>query len=263
MTRGDRDALARLARQRGKQAKAEAEQREKVLLAEVEDLMAAEFSARDKLWAEAVAIAEEAARKANDVIQARCVDLGIPARHAPSVSIGWEARSRSFGSSKRRTELRKLAQSRLAALTATAKLEIDRQTLETETLLLAGGLQSGEAQAFLAAMPTVDRLMPSLSLDDLGVRHWQPPTGAAGALLTPSTPADRRRKLVLRAIEAHPGASDREIARVAGCDHKTVAAYRRAAEELPAPAGELPNETGELPSDDEGDGWDDDEDGTA
>ena len=90
--------------------------------------------------------------------------------------------------------------------------------------------------------------MPSLSLDDLRVRHWQPPDGAASALLSPSTPADRKQRQILRAIESHPEASNRELAELAGCYHKTIAAYRNRAEfpgELPAPGGEFPTDSGE------------------
>jgi hypothetical protein len=238
----ERDDLIRLARMRAKLAKSDADQRVKVLLAEAEDLMAGEFEARDQLWVEAEQVAEEACRKANEVIVARCADLGIPAKYAPQLELGWRSRSREFASTARRAELRKVAATRLAALAAAAKNAIDRKVLETETALIAGSLESGDARAFLAAMPTAEQLMPPLGLDDLGVKTWQPPEGAAAALLTPSTPADRRRRKVLRAIEAHPGASDREVGRLAGVDGKTVAAYRLAAAELPAQAAEFRTE---------------------
>jgi hypothetical protein len=51
MNRTEREDISRLARMRAKQAKQEAAQREKVLLAEVEDLLAADFKAQDELWA--------------------------------------------------------------------------------------------------------------------------------------------------------------------------------------------------------------------
>jgi hypothetical protein len=242
MNKSERDDLARLARQRAKLAKADAAQREKILLAEIEDLIAAEFAARDELWAEAVAIAEEAAVKANGQIAAQCALLGIAAKHAPGLELRWRSRSSELADSGRRSEVCKLAEKRLAALTAAARLEIDRRLLATETALIAPSLESEDARAFLAAMPSAEQLMPSLSLGDLGVRTWQPPEGAASELLTPSTTADRRRRKVLRAIEANPAASDREIARIAGVDHKTVAAYRRSAGELPAAGGEFPGD---------------------
>lgn len=240
MTKADRDQLIRLVKARARQAKAEAETREKVLLAEVEDQITAEYSRRDELWAEAVVIVEEAARKANELIVARCADLGIPASQAPRVEQSWRSRSSSLSDPTRRAELRKLAQTKLTALTKTAKTMIDGKALEAETALLVGGLESDEARKLAAAMPTAEQLMPALGLEDLGVKGWQPPEDAAGRLLTPSSPADRKRRRVLRAIEANPNASDRKIAELADCDHKTVAAYRRERGELPASAGEFP-----------------------
>jgi hypothetical protein len=242
VNKSDRDELLRLARSRARLAKAEAAQREKLLLSEVEDLMAAEFEARDELWAGATVIADEAARKANEQIAAQCSLLGIPAKYAPTLELHWRSRNSEFMDRNRRGELRKVAQSRLAALTSAAKVEIDRKQLATEMALIAPSLESEDARAFLDAMPTAEQLMPSLSLDDLGVKHWQPPEGAAAALLTPSTTADRKRRKILRAIEANPGKPDREVGRIAGVDHKTVAAYRRSGGELPAPGGDFPTD---------------------
>lgn len=118
--------------------------------------------------------------------------------------IGWRSRRSQFNGPERRAESRKVAQSRLAALTAAAKTAIDEKLLMTETALLAGGLESADARAFLEAMPSAEQLMPAIGLDDLGVKTWQPPRGAAAALLTPSTPADRRRKAIRPALEMFP-----------------------------------------------------------
>lgn len=85
MTNADRQALIRIVKARAKQAEREAEMREKIVYADVIDQMTAEFEARDALWADAVAIAEEAAAKANAQIQARCVELGIPPKRAPGL----------------------------------------------------------------------------------------------------------------------------------------------------------------------------------
>jgi hypothetical protein len=53
MTKAERDQLTKLARLRAKQAEREAEAREKILLAEVQDQATAEYDARDQLWADA------------------------------------------------------------------------------------------------------------------------------------------------------------------------------------------------------------------
>jgi hypothetical protein len=188
MTKADREQLIRLGRLRAKQAERETEAREKILLAEVEDLLTAEYEARDQLWDDATLIAEDAAAKANAQIQAACVDLGIPAKDAPSLKLGWASRG-EFTNSQRRAELRKLAMTRLTALTKAAKAAINDKLLEVETELIAGSLQSGEATTFLAnSMPSVEALMPPLNLNDLGVVRWQPPEDAAAQLTTPLTP---------------------------------------------------------------------------
>ena len=172
--------------------------------------------------------------------------MGIPLREAPRLSLGWRSRGPSYDDSKRRAELRKLAETRLTALTKTAKAAIGDRLLEVETELIAGGLESGEARAFLAKMPTAEQLMPPLNIEDLGVKRWQPPDDAATQLTTPMTPADRKRRQILRAIEANPGKSDRATAQIAGVDHKTVAAHRG---ESPGNSPQQPgNSPAELPS---------------
>jgi hypothetical protein len=251
MTKAERDQLIALSRRRARQAEREAEMREKVLLAEVIDLMTAEFQAEDRLWKEAVTIAQEAAAKANAHIRTVCADLGIPPDEAPQVRTGWEPRGSSYRDRERRAELRKLAETRLTALTKTAKAAIQAEQLRVEEQLVLGGLRSDEAREFLASMPGPEQLMPPLSLDDLGVKRWQPPEDAAGQLTTPLTPAQRKQRQVRRAIEANPGVSDREIGRLTNVDHKTVAKARRDRGELPAISGEIPTASGELPTTDE------------
>jgi hypothetical protein len=248
MTREERKDLIGLARLTAKTAKAQVKEREKVLLAEVEDTLNAEFSARDELWAGAIRIAEAAVAATNEKVRAECAALGIPERDAPHVGLSWYGQSARFADPQARAETRKLAQVRLTALSETARASIDAKALEVETTLIAGGLESGEAIAFVESMPSVEALMPALTLRDLGVKRWQPPREAARELLTPSTPADMRRKQIMQAVEQNPGASNRQIAAVTGFDHHTVGKYRAQAGES---AGELPAGAGELPSDDE------------
>jgi hypothetical protein len=186
-----------------------------------------------------VVIAEEAAAKANAQIAIACADLGIPAKEAPGLELGWRARGGSYRDPMRKRELKELASVRLAALTKEAKTRIHAAALDAEEQLILGGLESAEARAVFEALPTVENLMPALQLEDLGVTRWQPPAEAAARLTTPLTTADRRRRIVARAIEANPDASDRVIAKLAGVDHKTVAAHRNHGE-LPAAGGEFP-----------------------
>ena len=89
-------------------------------------------------------------------------------------------------------------------------------------------------------MPTVQALMPPLSLEDLGVIRWQPPEDAAGQLTTPLTPAQRRRRQILRAIEANP-------ARPTARSPRSRAATTRPSPP-PAGRGDFPAIGGEIPT---------------
>jgi hypothetical protein len=81
MSERGRTALIHIAEKRAKQSEIEVDSRAKTLYAEVMNDITAEYEARDALWTDAVAIAEEAAIKANGRIQARCAELGIPPAH--------------------------------------------------------------------------------------------------------------------------------------------------------------------------------------
>jgi hypothetical protein len=250
LSKSDRDNLIRIARQRAKQAEREADARAKTLLAEVLNDLAAEYDHQDQLWRDAVKISEEAVRATNARIVAQCAELGIPANRAPGVEVGWRSRSPETADQRRRAELKELAQARITALTQDAKAAIQAATLDVEERLILDGLESGRAKALLSELPTVEALMPTQSIDSLGVDRWQVADSAGAALSTPHTPADRKRRKVLKAIARHPEASDRTIATLAGVDHKTIAAYRSRGELVALP----PGVGGEL------DGDEDDED---
>lgn len=113
-------------------------------------------------------IARNADREAKAQMAARCEALGIPARFAPGVSVyaGWNERGENMVA-KRRVELRHVAVSRIAALEKAAHVAIERQALEIQTRLLAGGLSSPEARAFLESLPSADALMPPVALAEL------------------------------------------------------------------------------------------------
>src|ERR1700729_1136347 len=93
ITKGEREDLQRLIRQREKVLKSAAKQRSAELLADFENQMGSEFSFdQDEVWQKA---AEEAAievRKAQQKVALRCRELGIPERFAPSLNIQWRNR---------------------------------------------------------------------------------------------------------------------------------------------------------------------------
>lgn len=248
MSRSDQQALIKIIHARAKQAKAAAAEREAILRNEIEEHLNTEFRLRQEVQADILAMAEEAIAKVNEQIAQSARLMGWSDRHVPRADLPYYGRfdNRSVEEADR---ARKLAGTRLAALRANANKVIEERALAIEESLIVGGLESDEARELVKSMPRTDELMPPLSLDDLGVGTWQPARDAAKELLTAPTGADRRRKLVRRAIAQNPGASDRKIAQITGFDHKTVAKYRD--EEIPAIGGELAQNAGEFPGGDE------------
>ncbi len=60
-----------------------------------------------------------------------------------------------------------MAHSRIDQMQKEAKLKIEKDSLEIQTQLLAGRLESAEAKAFLETMPTAEQLMPAITVADV------------------------------------------------------------------------------------------------
>lgn len=167
MTKGERDELARLVRMRARVAKDQATTRGAEMLAEFEAQVATDYHLNDQeVWKEAASVVAAAIEHANARISERCRELGIRDEFAPSIRSGWIERG-EHSSRRRVEELRKVARSRIAAREKAAKAAIEAHSVEIQTKLVASGLQSGEARAFLEAMPTPAALMPSLTVDEI------------------------------------------------------------------------------------------------
>lgn len=162
MTPRERTDLTRLARERGKVAKGQADLRAKELLADFEQQISSIYSFDDDaVWAEATRAAEEAVAAAKQSIDARCAELGIPKVFRPTLHMGWSGRGEN-AAAERRVELRRLAQARIAELTTAAKQRIDFAVLEATTALLAEGLTTVAARQRLDSLPDVATLMPTV-----------------------------------------------------------------------------------------------------
>lgn len=246
MTSKDRDRLAGLARKRAKVAKSMVGERVKVLRSEVENDLSAQYAFDDQLWAEVNEHARAAVAAADAQVAEICRSLGIPDEMRPSLSVSWAGRGENAAAS-RRTELRKLAHARIDAAAESAKVAIESSLLDVETELVRDGLDTSTAVAYLESMPSVEALMPAVDVGELDAPPverrfgWQPPAGAAGALLTPASATGRKAKqdAIVRALAVMPEASNRAVAERVGVDHKTVARVR----------GELPHSDGETPQD--------------
>lgn len=178
MSRAEREELVKLVKARGRLAHRVVDQRAAELLADAERQLAARYKIDDVTWKELTANAQEVVSNADREIARRCEQLGIPAEFRPSLTLGWWNRGENMVK-ERRAELRKVAQTRIAAMALQARVTIESAALEGVTQLVAGGLESAEARAVLASLPTVEALMPVLDANALGPLATPPPTVAA------------------------------------------------------------------------------------
>jgi hypothetical protein len=175
MTKAEREELTRLIKARMKLGKQMADQRGAKLLADAEAQLAQQFKINDPIWSDLTALAVQAVKDADAEIARRCEDLGIPAEFRPKLSVDWYSRGENMAK-ERRAELRRVAERRIEALIEQAKTAIEQHGLEGLTQLVSGALETAEAQAFLAALPTVETLMPKLDVAKLGplALGWRP-----------------------------------------------------------------------------------------
>ena len=188
MSQHEYSELKALLRRREQVAKTRAKRRSAELLADVEAQLAAEYKVDDERWADINRAALAAVQQADAAIAERCRELGIREEFRPKLSLSWHSRGEN-ALKDRRAELRKVAQTKIAAIEAQAIAEIERQSVEVQTQLVAGGLGSASAVAFLESMPGPDTLMPALTVGELKAQRallsperpswqtWSPPSG--------------------------------------------------------------------------------------
>jgi hypothetical protein len=167
MTKGEREELKRLARERARVAKHDAQSRTADLKAMFEMQLSEAYSFNsEEVWSSAVQIAREECATAQAKISERCDELGIPSAMHPVVQFDWQSRG-PFAIAGQQQNLRRAAHQRIAAQERAAIAAIDRAALEIQTNLVRAGLTSDAAIDFLSAMPSVNDLMPPVNMDEL------------------------------------------------------------------------------------------------
>jgi len=175
MSRQEREDLQRLLRQREKVQKSAAKQRSAELLADFDAQIQAQYSFDDDaVWRQAVLDVKPHVEAAKRVIAEQCQKLGIPPEFAPSISLNWANQGYRNAVKEERAELRKTAQSRIAAMEARAVTTIEAASVEAQTKLALAGVTSEAAGAFIADLPSVDTLMSRLSFDEVAGRASSP-----------------------------------------------------------------------------------------
>ena len=167
MTKSERAELSSLIRKRERVMKAAARERSTTLLAEFEAQSARIYSFNeDEVWKQATLAAKEAAVQANEVILARCRELGIPSEFAPGVNFSWYGRGEN-AVAERRAELRRVAKAKIDRFEAEAVTRIERLSLSAQTEVVISGLESIAAKDFLERMPSIDELMPMIDAGEI------------------------------------------------------------------------------------------------
>jgi hypothetical protein len=198
MTRAEREDLQRLVRQREKVLKSAAKQRSADLLADFENQMGSEYAFdQDETWAKASQAAERDVKKAQALIAARCRELGIPDRFAPNLELHWRHRGYDNLIPKRQAELRRMAQSQIAAIEQKAFVEIETSCLDAQTKLALAGCTSEMARMFVESLPAIETLMPRLSYSAIA-GEADPPV--AEQLVSPNALRQRRFREHQRAL---------------------------------------------------------------
>jgi DNA-nicking Smr family endonuclease len=167
MTNSERAALERWIRKREAVLRTAAEQRSAELEANFEQQIASIYSYdQDEVWAQAYKMARDAAHEASAMLAERCKQLGIPEKFAPSLELVWHGRGQS-AVSQRREELRRVAKSRIAAIQKEAFRRIGMETVQLQGQVLAHGLTSEAAKAFLDSMPAIETMMPPVDIAEI------------------------------------------------------------------------------------------------
>jgi hypothetical protein len=168
MSKTEREDLHRLVRQRERVLKSAARQRSAELIADFENQMGQEYAFdQDEVWERAVKSVEPVLRKAQEQIALRCRELGIPDRFAPGLELDWRHRGYDNLIEKRRRELRRMAETRIAAIEQKAITQIEMGCLEAQTALAVAGLTSDRAREFIAKLPKIEALMPLLAFAEI------------------------------------------------------------------------------------------------
>jgi hypothetical protein len=168
MTKTERQDLLQICRQRERVAKGEAV----AVAAQHKATFAAQLARvyhfdEDAVWQEATRVAKEAARHAQEQVAARCQRLSIPRWAQPELSEPhWYGRGEN-AVAQRRAELTKVAHAQIDQHLKETIHAIQRASVEIQTQLVADGLTSADAKAFLESMPSPAQLMPVVTVEEI------------------------------------------------------------------------------------------------
>ena len=119
------------------------------------------------IWKAATEAANECTRQCSERIAAECDKLGIRAGAAAEYQGRTGTDAAKPPVAQRRAELTKVANTRIDQHLKETIHAIQRASVEIQTQLVAEGLTSAGAKAFLESMPTPAQLMPIVTVEEI------------------------------------------------------------------------------------------------
>ncbi|WP_321961725.1 hypothetical protein [Paraburkholderia sp. J7] len=173
MTAKERDALRDAVKLQMKVARANVDEYAAAQKADMEGQLSKEFTAEDADLAEIMREAEADIGKTKAKIDAMCKARGIRRSFGPQAYVHFDYRGEN-SVKDRRAELRGLGNANIDARRKEAYRKIETWGAEAQIKLIAGALTSAEAKEFLESMPTVEALLPGLTLAQLDALSTRP-----------------------------------------------------------------------------------------
>lgn len=165
MNKGERAELKSIVRQQFKVLRSELEQRQLEMLADVEQQIVGKYSDDDTAWGGIMHEVHEATMEANRRINDALYNGGFQVKGGSERM--WVQTPHIEQPRQERVQLRALASTKIAAQVRAAKLRLEREEADLLRTLAVGALETEEAQAFLAGIPTVGELVPEARLAEL------------------------------------------------------------------------------------------------
>lgn len=167
LARHETHDLSMIIKDRTKVLKAHVEEQAAACLADFERKIASIYKFDDDaVWKAAAVQAQKVVASAQEMVADRCKKLGIPKEFAPSLQLSWDGRGENKMAS-RRAELRRVAQTAIAAMSRAAVTKIEQQSLDLRTQVVAMGLLSKDAKTFLESMKPVEDSMHALDFAEI------------------------------------------------------------------------------------------------
>jgi hypothetical protein len=167
LNRHESHDLSMIIKDRSKVLRAHAEEQAAACMADFERQLATSYAFdQDEVWKKATLEAQRVVQESQALIAKRCKQLGIPPTFAPSISASWQGRGENMLAS-RRAELRRVAQSSIAAMTKAAITKIEKQALDLRAQVVGMGLLSPDAKMFLESLAPVEESMRALDFGEI------------------------------------------------------------------------------------------------